>query len=246
MSHLQLDKERKIRTGTLMENWRNLLYPLGFAANLFFAARFILQWIKSEKTVQSHFSSSFWSISLWGSLLMTLHSFIQIQFPVFLIQACNAVLYWRNLQLIRYQKKELMPFPEVCVWLVLLLISATGAFMIQSWIAFGELEWMRVPDFIEPKGMHVSLIWNVIGFSGTFLFAGRFWIHWWRAEKNISNALRTDFWVMSLAGSVLALAYFIHINDLVNIIGFSAGIIPYMRNLILMRRAPKVSLKGEK
>jgi lipid-A-disaccharide synthase len=222
-----------------MEDWRNFLYPLGFLANIFFAARFILQWIKSEKVHQSHFSDSFWTISLWGSLLMTLHSFIQIQYPVCLIQACNAILYGRNLQLIRHQKNELMPFSKVCLCLAILVAGLTAAFMAQSWLVFGQLEWMRVPDFIEPKGMHVSFMWNAIGFCGTFLFASRFWIHWWRAEKDFTKALKSDFWIISLVGSVLALAYFIHIKDLVNIIGFGAGMVPYMRNLILMKKAQK-------
>lgn len=223
-----------------MEDWRNLLYPLGFLANLLFAARFIIQWIRSEKTHQSHFSESFWSISLWGSLLMTLHSFIQVQFPVCLIQACNAVLYWRNLDLIRYSKNTLMSFPKVCIWLGILLIGMTVAFMAQSWLSFGTLEWMRIPDFTEAKETHVSFLWNAIGSCGTFLFASRFWIHWWRAETNPSEALKSDFWIISLVGSALALSYFIRIFDLVNIIGFSAGMVPYMRNLILMKKAQKV------
>lgn len=222
-----------------MEDWRNILYPLGFLANFFFAARFILQWIKSEKMNQSYFSSSFWSISLWGSLLMAIHSFIQMQFPVYLIQACNAVLYWRNLRLVKFQKQELISFSKVCLNLILLIIGTTLLFMVQSWLTFGTFEWMRVPDFLEPKGTHVSFFWNAVGFCGTFLFATRFWIHWWRAERSISDALRSDFWIISLVGSLLALVYFIHIKDAVNIIGFSAGMVPYMRNLILMHRSSR-------
>lgn len=219
-----------------MEDWRNFLYPLGFVANIAFALRFLLQWVKSEKSHQSHFSQSFWSISLWASLLLAFHSFVQVQFPICIIQVGNAILYWRNWELVKYPKNELMPFSHVCFWLAGLLISVTLAFIAQSWLAFGELEWMRIPDFSEPKGMHVSWIWNSIGFFGTFLFASRFWIHWWRAEKNLSDALRSDFWVISLIGSGLALSYFIRIGDWVNIIGFSAGMIPYARNLMLMKK----------
>lgn len=219
-----------------MEDWRNLLYPLGFLANAFFAMRFLSQWIKSEKIQQSHFTLSFWTISLWGSILLAMHSFIQLQYPFCLIQACNAGLYWRNLELMRYPKSQLMPFPRVCLCLALIVVGLTVAFMLQSWLSFGELEWMRVPDFLETKQKSASFLWNAIGFSGTFLFASRFWIHWWRAEHNLSDALRMDFWIISLIGSVLALAYFIHIKDIVNIIGFGAGMIPYARNLFLMKQ----------
>lgn len=218
-----------------MEDWRHLLYPIGYLANLLYALRFFLQWINSEKAHQSHFSPSFWSISLYGSLLMAFHSFIQVQYPVCLIQSCNAMLYWRNFELMRHSKQDLMPLSKVHALLALLIFGLTTAFIAQSWLAFGELEWMRVPNVMErAKEVPVSITWNLVGFCGTFLFASRFWIHWWRAEKDISTALRRDFWLVSVIGSLLALSYFIRIKDLVNIIGYGAGMVPYIRNLMLM------------
>lgn len=221
-----------------MEEWRNLLYPLGFLANLLFALRFFLQWMNSEKKSQSHFTLSFWSISLWGSFLMGVHSFIQLQYPVCIVQACNVILCWRNRQLMLFAKNQLMSFSQVCKFLGLVLGGITLAFISVSLLSEGKLEWMRVPDFIELKKVQVSLAWNIVGFLGTFLFASRFWVHWWRSEENASTALNSHFWIISLVGSVLALSYFIHIFDLVNIIGYSAGTIPYIRNLMLMKKSP--------
>lgn len=219
------------------EGWRNLLYPIGFAANLLFTLRFIVQWISSERKYQSHFTNSFWILSFAGSLLLTIHSFIQVQYPICIIQTCNGVLFWRNWQLSQVSKRNLMPIKKVAVLLVMLVTIVTVTFMGQSWWSFGELEWMRVPDFLEPRHTTVSFGWSAVGFCGTFLFASRFWLHWWRAEQGMDNPLKSDFWVISLFGSVLALCYFVRIFDLVNIIGYGAGMIPYARNLMLMRRS---------
>jgi len=218
-----------------MDDWRNILYPIGFLANLLFALRFFLQWMNSEKKSQSHFPVSFWIISLGGSLLMTLHSFIQVQYPVCLIQTCNAILYWRNWELTRYPKSSLMSIKNVYFIFFVVIFLMTAIFMGESYISFGKLKWMRVPDFIESKTSPISFTWNLVGFFGTFLFASRFWFHWWRAEKNQENALNSHFWMISVIGSLFALAYFIRIFDLVNIIGYSAGLIPYLRNLTLSK-----------
>lgn len=219
-----------------MEEWRNFLYPIGFLANLLFTLRFFLQWIDSEQKAQSHFSLSFWSISLGGSILMALHSFIQLQLFICLIQTCNTILYWRNWQLSQYPKKSLISIDKVYLIFVLLIVSVTAAFVTESYLSLGQMKWMRIPDFMESQKITVSWIWNTIGFFGTFLFASRFWFHWWQAEKNQDNPPHPYFWVISLIGSIFALAYFIRIYDLVNIIGYSAGMIPYLRNLFLLKK----------
>lgn len=222
------------------EGWRNFLYPIGFLANILFALRFIVQWISSEQKKISHLSESFWAVSLAGSALLALHSFIQLQYPILLIQTCNTVLYCRNLQLMRYPKPLLISFRNIFLILFVLLIVITGLFMLESWWSFGYLEWMRVPGFMDKGKVAVSFMWTFLGFTGTFLFASRFWIHWWRAEKGVENPLKADFWVISLVGSILALCYFIRIQDLVNIIGYSAGMVPYIRNMMIMRRPNRV------
>jgi len=220
-----------------MEDWRSILYPLGFVANVLFAARFFMQWISSEKKSFSHFSLSFWLISLFGSLLLAVHSFIQVQYPICLIQTCNVILYWRNWELTSYPRSCLISLQKVSLLLAFLTVSMTLSFMAVSYFTLGTIEWMRVPDFIEQHPHPISLTWNIIGFFGTFLFASRFWFHWWRAENNYKNALNSHFWILSVVGSLFALAYFIRIADIVNIIGYSAGLIPYLRNLFLIRKA---------
>ena len=88
------------------EEWRVLLYSLGFLASLAFGLRFLIQWMTSERMQKSVVPPIFWKLSLSGNLLLLIHSFIQMQLHVFLIQSCNAVISWRNLNLMQAPERQ--------------------------------------------------------------------------------------------------------------------------------------------
>ena len=74
---------------------------LGFVAQALFAARFIIQWFKSERARKSVLPVSFWYFSLAGSALLLVYA-IHKGDPVFILgQAAGSVIYLRNLHLIR-------------------------------------------------------------------------------------------------------------------------------------------------
>jgi len=219
------------------EYWRTILYPLGFIASFFFGIRFILQWISSEKKRTSHVSSSFWMISFIANILMAVHTFIQVQYPFCVIQTCNAVLSWRNLQLMKDDPKDKLP--QVLAWLLIAIAVPTTGFVIEGYIMYGVVDWVRTPTlpWSNTDGVPLPLPWHILGFIGASLFALRFWIQWWRAEKKKTSYLGFSFWWLSLIGATLALAYFIKLLDWVNIIGYSMGIVPYIRNLMLLNKS---------
>jgi lipid-A-disaccharide synthase len=224
------------------EYWRPLLYPLGFIASLLFTTRFLLQWIESEKRKQSYVTPTFWKTSLIANLLMVVHTFIQIQYPLCLIQSCNAVLSWRNLQLISTTSKK-GSLKHTAFLLAFALSATTVAFIFQDWL-FNDLdEWVRSPvlPWSSDTGIELPLSWHLLGFSGATLFALRFWIQWWRAEKKQSSYLGRGFWWTSLIGASLALIYFIRLGDWVNILGYATGLIPYARNIMLINQSKLVS-----
>ncbi|MBN2456509.1 MAG: lipid-A-disaccharide synthase N-terminal domain-containing protein [Sedimentisphaerales bacterium] len=65
-----------------------------------FGARFILQWIVSEYKKKSHVPTSFWYISLLGSLILLAYS-VHIKNPIFVLGfSLNTLIYIRNLHLI--------------------------------------------------------------------------------------------------------------------------------------------------
>jgi len=82
-----------------------------------------------------------------------------------------------------------------------------------------------------------QIVWLGIGFFGQSLFFSRWVLQWFVSEKKAESQIPVSFWYMSLAGSVIVLAYAIHKVDLVFIAGQSVGTLVYVRNLILIHRA---------
>lgn len=78
---------------------------LGFFGQALFFARFIVQWLVSEKRGESVIPLSFWHLSLLGSIVLLFYS-IYRKDPVFIAGfSLNMLIYLRNLALIR--KKSL-------------------------------------------------------------------------------------------------------------------------------------------
>lgn len=225
-----------------MEQWRTLLYPLGFLSAFTFGARFIVQWMESEKRGESIVTPLFWRLSLLGNALLAIHSFIQVQFHVCLIQTLSAAISWRNLNLMQ-KKAPPLPFRKVLALLCISPILVILAFMIQGSLILEEGEkWLRMP--LAPwqmQNIQISPVWHFFGTLGYALFSSRFWIQWWSAEKQKKSYLPLPFWWLSLSGAILSCLYFMHIRDLVNIIGPLMGLIPYTRNLLLIYKVKKLS-----
>jgi lipid-A-disaccharide synthase-like uncharacterized protein len=229
----------------MSESWREFLYPLGFISSLAFTARFFIQWLSSEKKQQSIVTPLFWKLSLGGNAFLWIHSIIQFQFHVAFIQTCNAVISWRNLNLIQTSSK---PFRLQTVFIFLALglgltLLLFGMQMRGENSAF--LEAFRIPSWLG-QGSKSSIFWgwHWVGFTGLILFNSRFWIQWWLVEKHQKSYLSASFWWMSLAGDLLCLIYFSILGDIVNLIGPAFGLIPYIRNLMLIYKSPK-SLPSE-
>ena len=79
----------------------DLLAAFGFLAQALFAARFIVQWMASERRKVSHMPVAFWYLSLSGGLLMTIYGVFRRDPVIILGQAPALVVYIRNLMLIR-------------------------------------------------------------------------------------------------------------------------------------------------
>jgi lipid-A-disaccharide synthase-like uncharacterized protein len=80
---------------------------IGLFAQLMFSARFIVQWLASEKAKRSIIPIHFWYLSLAGGSMLLAYA-IYRRDPVFILgQAGGLVIYIRNLYLIfREQKAE--------------------------------------------------------------------------------------------------------------------------------------------
>lgn len=225
----------------MIEEWRSFLYPLGFLSGIAFGARFIIQWLQSEKEGRSLVSRLFWQLSLIGNVLLVLHSLIQVQFHVCIIQACNGLISWRNLDLMQ-TKKAAISIKKMALLLVLVCLLVMITFMVQQFFLPSHESWFRIPlaPWQTQKGS-LSMTWHLIGFAGYILFSSRFWIQWWFAEQAHKSYLPPSFWWLSLIGAIASSIYFLHIRDLVNLIGPIIGLVPYVRNLMLIYKTRRIS-----
>ena len=87
-------------------------------------------------------------------------------------------------------------------------------------------------------------LWVIIGFAGQAIFGGRFIIQWIASERKRESHIPIQFWYMSIIGGAITTAYAIHRRDPVFIVGQAAGLIVYVRNLMLIYRAQRRTTQG--
>lgn len=207
------------------EELRIALYPLGILSTFAFTLRFLIQWLQSEQAHRSTVSRSFWWISLAGNASLLIHSLIQGQYFICLVQGINGVIAVRNLNL-------QWPFSFVLLQMGGIVVGITAFFYL-----FSHEAWFRTPiHAFQTGGISSSWALNLIGFIGVFLFASRFWVQWILTEKSHTSSLGLPFWWISLIGAFFSIFYFSLIQDYINLVGPLFGLIPYLRNLILMRQ----------
>ena len=77
---------------------------LGFAGQLLFGLRFLVQWVASERKGESIIPIYFWYLSLVGSMILLAYAIFRRD-PVFILgQSTGFLVYMRNLMLI-YRKR---------------------------------------------------------------------------------------------------------------------------------------------
>ncbi|MCB1623038.1 MAG: lipid-A-disaccharide synthase N-terminal domain-containing protein [Pseudomonadales bacterium] len=80
---------------------------IGFVGQGFFSARFIVQWLASERVKRSIIPVAFWYFSLGGGLTLLAYA-IHRKDPVFIAgQSAGIFVYLRNLYLLRIGRREL-------------------------------------------------------------------------------------------------------------------------------------------
>jgi lipid-A-disaccharide synthase-like uncharacterized protein len=84
-------------------SWHDSLFwvSVGLLGQGAFFARFLVQWVASERAGQSYIPMSFWYLSLVGSLILLVYAIHRAE-PIFLLgQLPNAFVYVRNIMLVR-------------------------------------------------------------------------------------------------------------------------------------------------
>jgi lipid-A-disaccharide synthase-like uncharacterized protein len=83
----------------------DLVVLVGFFGQLLFTARFLVQWIASERAGRSVVPVAFWFFSLGGGLILFAYALYRGD-PVFILgQGMGTFIYLRNLMLIGKERK---------------------------------------------------------------------------------------------------------------------------------------------
>jgi lipid-A-disaccharide synthase-like uncharacterized protein len=79
---------------------------LGFIAQALFSARFLVQWIASERAGRSVIPTAFWIFSIGGGVLLFVYSLYRKD-PVFIAgQGLGLFIYVRNLYFVLRERKK--------------------------------------------------------------------------------------------------------------------------------------------
>jgi lipid-A-disaccharide synthase-like uncharacterized protein len=185
---------------------------VGFSGQALFAGRVLLQWIASERARRSVVPRGYWEISLAAAGLVLTYALLVNNFVFVLSTLPGALIAGRNLRIVRpAARRQLVPW-------------AAALAAVLGWAAVAK------PHVGTP-------FWATLGVIGSLLWGGRHLIQWWISERRGKSVLPGLFWIFSLVGSVLLVAYAISRHDPVMIVGYAFGCIPYLRNLMLLRRA---------
>jgi len=72
----------------------------GLVAQLFFTARFLVQWISSERAGKSVVPMAFWFFSMGGGLMTLVYGLVKREPVIILGQTLATIIYIRNIMLI--------------------------------------------------------------------------------------------------------------------------------------------------
>ena len=79
---------------------------VGFGGQALFAARFLVQWIKSERLKRSGVPITVWYFSIAGGIALLVYALLRVD-PVFIVgQGLGLFIYLRNLWLIRHEHRS--------------------------------------------------------------------------------------------------------------------------------------------
>lgn len=78
----------------------DLWFAFGLGAQLVFTARFLVQWVASEREGRSVIPVAFWVLSIVGGMMTLVYGFARRDAIIILGQLLSLVIYSRNLMLI--------------------------------------------------------------------------------------------------------------------------------------------------
>ena len=206
-----------------MNAW--IILAIGFLAQIFFAARTLVQWIMSERARKVLSPSLFWILSIAGAYLLCIYGWLRDDFAIVLGQMISYYIYLWNLKMKGVWRKIRVPWR----YFTLGLLVATPLVAI-TFVAG------NAADFIDKffRNADVPMWLLVFGSAGQVIFTLRFIYQWLYSMKKGESTLPLGFWVRALVGSLTICSYGVIRLDPVLIVGQSFGLVAYIRNLTIL------------
>lgn len=200
-----------------------LIYAIGFAAQLLFSGRSILQWVISERRKKVLTPVLFWKLSLIASFLLFIYGYLRHDFAIMLGQILTYFIYLRNMHL----QNQWLKFPKLLRWFLYVF-----PFII-LYIGYNN----QVYDLgLLFQNDAIPLWLLLLGIIAQVVFTLRFVYQWFYSEKRKESSLPMGFWVLSLVGSMLILLYAIFRRDPVLLLGHILGAFIYTRNILILKK----------
>ena len=197
-----------------------LIFAIGLTAQLFFSARFIVQWIVSERAKKVLSPLLFWQLSMAGSVILCTYGWLRNDFAIIIGQLAVYYVYIWNLKSKGFWGKLSLFLRS---FFYLLPVVAVIYFLIHWHETFTHL--------FTQDNIPAGLI--IFGITGQFTFSLRFIYQWFYSRKAGESLLPITFWIISLTGSVMIITYAVIRNDPVLILGQATGFIVYARNIMI-------------
>ena len=206
-----------------MEKTSLLVYAIGFAAQGFFSARMLLQWVLSEKAHRVVSPNIYWICSLAGSILFFAYGWLRDDFAIILGQFISYYIYIWNLNIKRVWQRV----PLALRGAIALLPVAALAMRASDGAAFVE-------TFLRNSDVPMALL--LWGSAGQVIFTLRFIYQWYYSYRRHESVLPVGFWIISLTGCAIIVSYGVFRLDPVLILGQSVGFFTYSRNIALYHK----------
>lgn len=197
-----------------------LVYTIGFAAQIFFAGRTLFQWIDSERRGKVTSPSAYWGLSVVAAYLMFVYGVLRDDFSIILGQFISYYVYLWNLNAKGIWKRLGR------IIQVLLLVTPVVA----MGIIFRDGD-SFIQNMFHNESVPLGLV--LFGSAGQVIFTFRFVVQWFYSWRRHESVLPRGFWIISLIGSGVIVAYGIFRKDPVLILGQSFGFLAYIRNLMI-------------
>lgn len=203
-----------------------LIFLIGIAAQILFSGRLLVQWIASERAKKVLSPTLFWQMSMAASFMLCVYGWLRNDFAIIAGQLISYYIYIWNLR----AKKAWDTMPAV--------LRAVVSYLPVVAVCWFAIDWRETAEHLfRQENIPGWLI--VFGTVGQFTFTLRFIYQWRYSARAGESLLPTTFWLISLLGSGMIIAYAIIRRDPVLILGQSTGFVVYLRNIMISRKAAR-------